>query len=217
MNAMCTKPFPVGPTDLLLTQFQADRKEFASLVESGPKEQAIQAFLETHPVLLLHAMLDGFYPVGSEYEADFAYCNGNSMGVWWTFVELERADVPLFNKSGDPSKYLTHAVRQVLDWQAWVSDHEEYACSQLMRLLDDHPLQWHWRDTFRRLCNGLIVIGRRAGLTRQTNRLRAEMCAQNPSIEIMTYDRLFDDYGVDKDDSLDEYKDQMRTMREYPL
>lgn len=218
---------PEGRIELLLEQFRADQREFAVLVESAPKEQAIQSFLEAHPVILLHAMLDGFYPVastrsalfskvqlGAEYEVDFAYCSGNSMGVWWTLVELERADVPLFNKTGDPSKYLTHALRQVLDWQAWVFDHEEYARTQLMRLLDDHPLQWNWRNSFRRPCSGLIVIGRRSGLTQDTNRLRAQMCTHNPLVEIVTYDRLFDDYAVDKSDWLDESKDQVRTIRE---
>ena len=214
-------------TEFLLEEFRADQREFAALVESCPREQIIQSFLEAHPVVLLHAMLDGFYPVastrsalfskvqlGAEYELDFAYCSGNSMGVWWTFVELERVDVPLFNKSGDPSKYLTHAMRQVLDWQAWVSDHEEYACRQLMCLLENHPLRWNWRDSLRHPCNSLIVIGRRSSLTPDTNRLRGQICTQNPSVEIVTYDRLFDDYAVDKSDPLDGSKDQMRTIRE---
>ena len=136
------------------------------------------------------------------------------MGVWWTLVELERADVPLFTKAANPSRHLTHALRQVLNWQAWVCDYQEYARKQLMHLLDDHPLQWKWPGSFRRPCNGLIVIGRRSGLTADTNRLRAQMCTQNPSLEIITYDRLLDPYEVAKDDALDGSKDQMRTIRE---
>lgn len=212
---------------LLLENFQAEQKALAALIQSAPKEQAIQTFLETHPVLLLHAMLDGFYNVaskrsalfakvqlGSEFETDFAYCSGNSMGVWWTLVELERADVPLFNKSGDPSKYLTHALRQVQDWQAWISDHQEYAMKQLTGLVHDHPVISGWINSFRRPCSGLIVIGRRSSLTPDSNRLRAQMCVQNPSIEIITYDRLFDDYFVDKSECIDAGKDQVRTIQE---
>ena len=224
-NLSAKLTFETG-TDLLLEQFQVDKRELAVLVESAPKEQAIHSFLESHPVLLLHAMLDGFYPVasarsalyskvklGADYELDFAYCSGNSMGVWWTFVELERPDMPLFTKSGNPSKFLTHALRQVQDWQSWIADNQEYAHKQLMNLLD--PLSWTWtKYGFRRPCNSLIVIWRRSGLTPATNRLRAQMCTDNPLIEIMTYDRLFDDYVISGGDSIDGFGDQTSTMRE---
>lgn len=215
-------------TDTLLKTFETDRISFTALINLKPKEAMIQAFLEDHPVILLQAMLDGFYPsasvrsalfskvqLGSEYEVDFAYCNFNSMGLWWTFVELERSDVPIFNRYGDPSKYLTHGIRQVLDWQAWVSDHIEYACSELGKLVEETLAEWGWRKSvIRRPCNSLVLIGRRRSLTPETNRRRAQIASENPNLEIVTYDRLFDPYSLGKEEELDGGKDEMQTISE---
>lgn len=227
MQAINAKPFPNGQTRLLLRVYNTDRQALAALVNSGAKESETQEFLEQHPIILLHAILDGFYPVastraalfakvqlGSEYEVDFAYCSGNSIGVWWTFIELERPNVPIFTKSGDPSKYLTHAIRQVTNWQAWLADHTEYAYSNLMELVRNSPGKWYWQAALRRPSKMLIVIGRRSALTRETNRLRAQLCDDNPWLEIITYDRLFDDYYRDKKEDLDAAKDEVRIVRE---
>jgi len=223
-----TREYPDGKTNRLLEIFESDRLSFASLIDSKPNEARIQTFLEEHPVILLQAMLDGFYPaasirsslfskvqLGSQYEVDFAYCNFNSMGLWWTFVELERPDVLIFNRHGDPSKYLTHAIRQVLDWQAWVSDHVDYARAELGKLANETLAEWGWNDLeLRRPCNGLIIIGRRSSLTPDTNRRRAQISSEYPNLEVVTYDRLFDPYFVGKDDDLDGSKDEMRTSSE---
>ena len=211
----------------LLDEFETVRSEFASLIDRKPSEQQIQLYLEDHPVILLYAMLDGFYPVastrsamfpkvrlGAEFEPDFAYCSGNSMGTYWTFVELERPDVPLFNRKGDPSKYLSHAIRQVSDWKAWITDHSEYARQTFGDLLRQSPSRWDWPNQFRRDCRALIVIGRRSMLTRSTNRLRAQFCEESRFFEIITYDRLFDDYSAGKDEPLDASTDEVRLISE---
>ena len=219
--------YPDGRTGLLLRQYNEDRRTFHELINTKPEEAKIQSYLEEHPVILLHAMLDGFYPaastrsalfpkvaLGGQYQADFAFCNLNSMGAWWTFVELERSDVPIFTKAGNPSKYLTHAIRQVMDWQAWLVDYPEYAKSELQRLFKDDDLKYSYSDYFRRQCNTIIVIGQRGSLSLETNRRRIQLCTENPHLEIITYDRLFDDYNVDKEEDLDGAKDEMRNVQE---
>jgi hypothetical protein len=211
----------------LLHEHEERRIEFESLVNDEPTEQVLQAYLETYPVLLLHAVLDGFYPVasgrsalfskvrlGAEFELDFAYCSGNSMGTYWTFIELERPDFALFNRSGDPSKYLSHALRQVADWNAWIDDNAAYASDTLAGLVDDSPAQWQWPHNFRRPITSLIVIGRRQHLTTDANRRRAQMCVEHPRLEIVTYDRLFDEYDIDKENAIDASKDETRPVRE---
>ncbi|MEW6143003.1 MAG: Shedu anti-phage system protein SduA domain-containing protein [Chloroflexota bacterium] len=226
--------YPVGRTNLLLKKYGKDRQTFKNLIEAKPKEALIQAFLERHPVLLLHAMLDGFYPaastrsalyskvaLGAEYEVDFAFCNANSMGLWWTFVEIERADVLLFTKAGDPTEKLTHSIRQVLDWQSWMTDHSQYASIELAKLAEDSltalgffSSDYERDGSLRRPCNYFIVIGRRATMSSADNRRRIEICTQNPRLQIVTYDRLFDDYDVAKDERLNAGKDQMRNIKE---
>ena len=219
--------YPHGRTGLLLRQYSEDRRTFHELINTKPEEAKIQSYLEEHPVILLHAMLDGFYPaastrsalfpkvaLGGRYQADFAFCSLNSMGAWWTFVELERSDVPIFTKAGNPSKYLTHAIRQVMDWQAWLVDYPEYAKSELQELFENDTREFYYSEYFRRACNTIIVIGRRANLSSETNRRRIQLCTENPHLEIITYDRLFDDYDVDKEEDLDGAKDEMKNVRE---
>lgn len=219
--------YPDGRIDLLLRQYNEDIRTFHELIDTKPKEAQIQSYLEEHPVILLHAMLDGFYPaastrstlfaklaLGGEYQADFAFCSLNSMGAWWTFIELERSDVPIFTKAGDPSKYLTHAIRQVMDWQAWVTDYSEYAKSALQKLFENNTREFYYADYFRRPCNTVIVIGRRATLSPETNRRRVQLCTEIPNLEIITYDRLFDEYDIDKEEDLDGASDEMRNVRE---
>ncbi len=217
--------FPDGRTDLLLQHYAEDRRTFHELINTKPGEAKIQSYLEEHPVILLHAMLDGFYPVastrsalfakvtlGGQYQTDFAFCSLNSTGAWWTFVELERSDVPIFTQGGNPSKYLTHAIRQVMDWQAWLIDYPEYAKSELQKLFKDDSREFQYADYFRRSCNVIIVIGRRDNLSQETNRRRIQLCSENPRLEIITYDRLFDDYDVDKEEDLNAAK--IRNVRE---
>jgi len=184
--------------------------------------------------LLLHAMLDGFYPaastrcalyskvdLGTEYEIDFAFCSANSMGLWWSFVEIERPDVPLFNKAGDPTKQLTHAMRQITDWDSWLMDNSVYASIELAKMAEDRLRYFGWftgdyaRDgALRRPCNYFIVIGRRATLSTSDNRRRRAICTQNRGLQIVTYDRLFDDYNVDKREKLSGSKGEIRNVRE---
>jgi hypothetical protein len=219
--------FPDGRTNFLIKKHKEDTRLFQKLIETKPTENIIQSFLEEHPIVLLHAMLDGFYPVastrsalfakvtlGSQHEVDFAYCNWNSGGNWWTFIELERSDVQMFTKAGDPSKYLTHAIRQVTDWQTWLNDNYEYAKSEMQKYFEENTREFTYADHFRRPCNMIIVISRRANLSPETNRRRMQICSDNPRLEIMTYDRLFDDYWLDKEEEVDSARDKMRNIRE---
>jgi hypothetical protein len=220
-------PYPDGRTDFLLKKYTEETQLFKKIIENKPSENIIQSFLETHPIILLHAMLDGFYPaastrsalftkvqLGAEFQTDFAYCNHNSSGVWWTFIELERPDLLMFTKNGNPSKYLTHAIRQVLDWQSWLVDHVEYAKSELSGLFDTETRNHLYLNTFRRPPNAIIVIGRRNDLTTDMNRRRMQLCIENPRLEIMTYDRLFDDYWVDKEEVINAGNDEIRNIKE---
>jgi hypothetical protein len=54
----------------------------------------------------------------------------SSLGYEW--IELESPILRMFNANGDPSKYLTHAIRQILDWRAWLKTKSEL-CATLPR------------------------------------------------------------------------------------
>lgn len=207
--------------------FEAARKGFAELLTQTGGEQEIHRFLEEHPVLLVNVCMQGCFThlpercalyshvsFGSEYEADFAFVNGSSLGAWWVFVELERADDRLFTKAGDPSKELSHALRQLTDWQTWLGDNQAYAESSFAKL--QLQAQLHGHGNFRRDPRYVVIMGRRGTLTSDTNRRRVQICNATKGLEILTYDRLVDPFNDNPTPELFEEarKDEFDVARE---
>lgn len=58
-------------------------------------------------------------PFGNDYRCDFCWLNDNSDGPEWVLVEVEKPNMRLFNKSGDPSAELNHALEQVKSWERY--------------------------------------------------------------------------------------------------
>ncbi|MCD6003832.1 DUF4263 domain-containing protein [Halomonas sp. IOP_6] len=58
-------------------------------------------------------------PFGSKFRCDFCWLNDNSDGPEWVLVEIEKPNMKLFNKSGDPSSALNHAIEQVKSWDRY--------------------------------------------------------------------------------------------------
>jgi len=191
--------------------FRTAQEEFKKIVDTSVTEKPLQEFLEKHPLLLLNAGLKFFYPFGTRrcalfkksrfaerYIVDFSFVHVDSTGANWFFIELERSDVDLFNKKGDPSKHLNHALRQILDWQAWIKDNRPYAQNILDRLQMSADIK---KETnFSTDPNFVIIIGRRKMLNEETARRRNELCNSHPRLKIITYDRLLEpiDFFNDK-------------------
>lgn len=108
--------------------------EFKELLEDAKDERPIQQYLEHHPQILA-SFLDGHLGrwvlpqkrLGSEHVTDFIIGDQSSYGLRWQAIELESPKAKMFNKNGDPSAKLTHAIRQILDWRSWISDNKAYA------------------------------------------------------------------------------------------
>jgi hypothetical protein len=58
-------------------------------------------------------------PFGSKYRCDFCWLNDNSDGPEWVLVEVENPQIQLFNRSGEPTAKLTHAIEQVRSWDRY--------------------------------------------------------------------------------------------------
>ena len=112
-----------------------------------------------------------------------------------SLIEIERADFTLFTVNGDPSAKLTHALRQVQDWKAWVKRNQDYLCRQIQEFLRDVPeygeevrgsLQYGFLEQYR------VFIGRRNSMS-IADRLRlSQMNEDLHEISVMTYDVLLD-------------------------
>jgi len=193
---------------------------FETALSDGP-EESIQVFLQENDILLdtlsHHSGVIKLpkLKLGSEYVTDFTllhgvprYSNIRRPGV--TFIEIERADRPLFTASGDPSSTLTHAIRQVQDWRNWIEANVDYTTRLLKAaaesaIAESPPPSEDGDDMWDSCIHDIpeflqygfssryIVIAGRRGAMSMSQRLRLERMNQDLNgIEIMTFDELMD-------------------------
>jgi hypothetical protein len=163
----------------IIDEFEKIINGFSELLDSQPLEGIIQRYLEQHGVLLSQNAVSivSQMPLGSEYAIDFVIELPNQEYV---LVEIERPNLTLFNKKGDPSGELTHAYQQVENWRNWINEFTDYAKQRMPGIIN--PECW-------------VIIGRRSSLQeRDKNTLRRKN-RDNPHIKIMTYDELLEKAG----------------------
>lgn len=170
---------------------QEDVDDFNKAIDSATNEQDIQAFLEKNPLFLIQHFGGGggrwVIPkkrLGAEYITDFVVGDKYSFGFEWQALELESPKARMFNKNGDPSRYLNHAIRQIQDWRAWLKRNIDYAS----RPEDQKGLGL---TEINGNVQGLIIIGRRTYVNPSTNERRRQMC-EDLNIQIHTYDYMVD-------------------------
>lgn len=168
-----------------------DIKALKKLLKTAEKEHDLQEFLQNNPILLIQHLGGGqgrwviSKPrLGAEHVTDFLIGERHSAGFDWQAVELENPNAPMFTKRGDPSKQLTHAIRQILDWRAWLQRNQNYASRPKI----EHGLGL--TDIVSTI-PGLILIGRRKETDPITNERRRQM-AHDLNINIHTYDFLLE-------------------------
>ena len=168
---------------------QGEAAAFENALNAARDEGDMQRFLESHPRMLVQHLTEHrrawVIPqrrLGAEHVTDFMIAERVSGRYSWHAVELERPQAKLFNKKGDPSAALTHALRQISDWRTWLSRNRDYASRPIERsglgLTDIEP------DL-----EGLIIMGRESDVDPQTADLRRSL-SRNYRIRIETYDWL---------------------------
>jgi hypothetical protein len=156
--------------ETLRTQIQA----FVRELDANPPEEAMQRFLDGHPLLLAPsaARVVPKLKLGSEYVTDFVVVESESEYV---LVELESPRQLLFTRNGRPRAPLTHAIQQVRDWRAWVRQHHEYAQAVLPGIAEPRCI---------------VVIGRRPRMSDGDRTRLQHLNAEEFRIRVMTYDDL---------------------------
>lgn len=160
-------------------------------LDSAKREEDIQQFLQANPKYLIQHLGGGHgrwiipkQRLGAQHVTDFIIGERDSMGFRWQAVELESPLAKMFTKAGNPSAALTHAIRQIQDWRMWLAANQNYAargrCEDGLGLTEIHP------DV-----EGLIIMGRRATESEETQRLRRQM-GRDAKIEIRTFDFLLE-------------------------
>jgi hypothetical protein len=163
--------------DHKLIDFNNVEREYLELIESSPKEELVQKFIENHSYLLLqarnkrrHTALVSKPKLADEFIPDFIMFGGCN-DYWITLVEIEKPSDLIFTKNGDYSSAFSKALRQIADWKAWL-----YNNSELFSKYFSHP----WTIEYE------IVIGRRINLKDSLHKLKT---FEN-SITISTFDSL---------------------------
>jgi len=152
-------------------------QEFRSLIEAKPdREEVLQRYLRNHPHLLspTHTRVWPKAKLGTKRVTDFVFLEAPGS---YLLVELERDNLRLFNKKGEPSGLLQHALHQVRTWKQFIRTHPDY--------VRNGDLQFQGMSTNPR---SLVVIGRSATLQPQDRHLLQELESENPNNRIWTYD-----------------------------
>ena len=166
------------------------------------KEEILQQYLEQHKKILIAAFgqpkwVYNFvlpkFKFGSDYISDFVVFTGQSYSYWIKLIELEPSTSQVFTKQGDYAQRLNHAIKQVDEWSDWITRNEPYFRDCLQKALQkEYPSFSEILDYTRRfIVSSKIVIGRRATLSVDDNKRRAQEYEKS-NLDIITYDRLVD-------------------------
>jgi hypothetical protein len=165
--------------------------EFRRRLDAADDERAMQVFLEANPMILVQPLGGGHgrwvlpqKRLGAEHVTDFVVAEKSSIGFQWTAVELESPRARMFTKKGDFTTALTHAIRQIEDWRAWIGRNRDYAERPRDKSglglvdIDDNVPGW-------------IILGRRGDAPPDTHDRRRSV-SQQLRIEIHSYDWLLE-------------------------
>lgn len=169
------------------SQAMALHDQFDRILASAVHEETVHKFLAEHREVLLRWC--GFDSDEVEFRSkvdlhslipDFAVGTfRQTTSRWhWTLIEIERPDHCLFNQSGDPTRALSHAIRQITDWRAWLQNNLAYA----RRILPD----------ISPTCDVAVIIGRRSSVPPSVQDRLEMMQIQSPGLRIATFDSVLD-------------------------
>lgn len=155
--------------------------EFANLLNAPGKEEQLQTFMKSHPMVLHHtADVIPKQKLGENFVTDFVLVHASSIGPVYTLVEIERADDEILcGDDNRESQKLNHAQSQVRDWKLWLEENQGYLRNRLPNF--ESPEYW-------------IIIGRSGSLSDTRKALIRTINRDSKSVKIKTYDDLLIDF-----------------------
>lgn len=106
--------------------------EFESLLNEGIKEEAMQVFLKENS-FVLHPSADCIpkKKLGEDFVTDFVLVATTTQGPTYVLVEIERASHPVLTKDLSLSAPVSHALKQIRDWDVWLEKNKAYVQNKL--------------------------------------------------------------------------------------
>jgi len=158
-------------------------------LDEAQNEKPIQEYLESHPSLVIGELgLQCHWVIpkkrlGSEFVTDFVVARLNSMGVKWTFIELQSPKAAPYILRGKRLGYhFNEGFSQISEWRRWLQSNLDYARREPTKnglgLKDIVPSS-----------DGLILIGREAHRDERTQAALTQFKFAN-NIEVRSYDYL---------------------------
>jgi ppGpp synthetase/RelA/SpoT-type nucleotidyltranferase len=154
---------------------------YGALISKSANEPEFQKFFEQNAVFL-DPKVTKTYPkpdLGGELIPDFMLVLHDSS---YLFVEIEKPNVKLFDKKGNPTAVFTHAHQQIRDYLKWVANNKAFLRERKCANLTG--------DNFK----GLLVIGRTCDLSSKEIECLENINAEvRGKYEIKTFDKILDE------------------------
>src|SRR5258707_6289436 len=153
------------------------RVEFINLLNTDPREESIQQFIERNPILLHQFPSEKLFSKPSiltRFKADFALVTPQKELV---LIEIERASTRLLRSDGGQHADLTHAIDQIRTWLHELSEHR-------LAVLDSLGID---RDKVSKV-RGIVIAGRDAG--NDASHLRRLKGSDHGQVTVLTYDDI---------------------------
>jgi hypothetical protein len=186
--------------------------ELREVLEEARDERDVHPTLRAHQLLLINAFNPSWnfyqcfpeFRLGADFVSDYLIISADS-GAWNAiFLEFESPQARIFTKRGTPSHQAAVGLRQLDDWERWLSQNAPLFRERISKLLerdkvpaqcspaDVHTLaHTELRDPRTVIHNEFIlVIGRRRSLSQLDQERRGQFRSRHR--EIATYDRLID-------------------------
>jgi hypothetical protein len=154
------------------------RIEFVKLLDSNPREEILQKFLEDNPIMFRQFPADKIFfkpSILTFFDADFAILTPQKELI---LIEIEKATTNLLIKNGDQAAPLTHAIDQVGNWLHTFDEHR-LACLDAMKIARESVAT----------VRGVVIAGRDRGYNADhLRRLKGRL--SNSRISLLTFDDL---------------------------
>lgn len=182
------------------------------LLDSQATERQLHSYIRRHPWVLYWTLCTAAghsryvlpsFPLGARYKTDFTILNSYSGAFEVYFIELEPATDRIFTRTGNPSRRLATAIKQIDDWRAFFEFNHAHVRSTLVDwarrkdVLGYHPNSepfnysgQHLHDPATPLLDHyLVVIGRSSAQSRDIQHLAGRF-GRGHRAEVMSYDRI---------------------------
>jgi len=147
--------------------------EFKDMIDRDCSEETYHQFLRTNPVFLDPlARVASKQKLGLEFVTDFVVRRYDDK---YLLVEIEKPQDRIFTQANGFSAQFSHALGQILDFQAWVEENGAYARSLMPEIASPR---------------GLLVMGRKSDLSEAQRRKLHRLNVNLASVDVVTFDEL---------------------------